>query len=198
MNPGDTSVTPVPWVEVWLAQRRPGREPRRHPQGPLLALHRRALPLNEGRGVNPGDTASRRQARASCGSLNEGRGVNPGDTSGSRSPSSPATRSAQRRPGREPRRHAAPARRRTPQPSSLNEGRGVNPGDTRRVAAAGPACRPCAQRRPGREPRRHVSVRDSPDVASTAQRRPGREPRRHGAGLAGDFRQVGRSTKAGA
>ena len=88
-------------------------------------------PLNEGRGVNPGDTstssplAGRIHGRstkagawnpgdtpgtgwsgpATCSALNEGRGVNPGDTRG----------------GRLPR-----GRRWSP----LNEGRGVNPGDT--------------------------------------------------------------------
>ena len=37
--------------------------------------------LNEGRGVNPGDTADPQRAQRSLGvPLNEGRGVNPGDT----------------------------------------------------------------------------------------------------------------------
>ena len=62
--------------------------------------------LNEGRGVNPGDTRPARQAGPSLATLNEGRGVNPGDT-------------------RAPQWIAGP-------PEPLNEGRGVNPGDTRR------------------------------------------------------------------
>ena len=37
---------------------------------------------------------------------------------------------AQRRPGREPRRHPVPGRRDVRPHSSLNEGRGANPGDT--------------------------------------------------------------------
>ena len=38
-------------------------------------------PLNEGRGVNPGDTRRTPACRAHpASSLNEGRGVNPGDT----------------------------------------------------------------------------------------------------------------------
>ncbi len=63
--------------------------------------------LNEGRGVNPGDTRPDpcRGAMLSP-ALNEGRGVNPGDTR--------PDGGAQGRPG------------------ALNEGRGVNPGDTRR------------------------------------------------------------------
>ena len=37
-------------------------------------------PLNEGRGVNPGDTTPACPAEARSCPLNEGRGVNPGDT----------------------------------------------------------------------------------------------------------------------
>ena len=36
--------------------------------------------LNEGRGVNPGDTRGRLRAARVPAALNEGRGVNPGDT----------------------------------------------------------------------------------------------------------------------
>ena len=66
--------------------------------------------------------------------LNEGRGINPGDTSSS-SPPFWILPDAQRRPGHQPRRHlrARPARR----PCSartLNEGRGINPGDTGRCS----------------------------------------------------------------
>ena len=60
--------------------------------------------LNEGRGVNPGDTIDGRADPACTSTLNEGRGVNPGDT-------------------------ARPMRASEPRPT-LNEGRGVNPGDT--------------------------------------------------------------------
>ena len=85
------------------AQRRPGREPRRHARRPLPGLAARTS-LNEGRGANPGDTTSPRRPRSAPAALNEGRGANPGDT---RDASSAAALRdfAQRRPGREPRRH---------------------------------------------------------------------------------------------
>ena len=80
MNPGDTLVAPF--------------------------SARSASTLNEGRGVNPGDTTKSRPFLG-CGGqpLNEGRGVNPGDTG---------------------RRRRGCSRR----GCALNEGRGVNPGDT--------------------------------------------------------------------
>ena len=40
----------------------------------------RAASLNEGRGVNPGDTIGAGMVRVGHSALNEGRGVNPGDT----------------------------------------------------------------------------------------------------------------------
>ena len=79
MNPGDTTYDGKLPDHPGVAQRRPGREPRRHlsvsvkPTSPVWTL-------NEGRGVNPGDTASNKGLT--------------GDVNG-----------AQRRPGREPRRH---------------------------------------------------------------------------------------------
>ena len=154
------------------AQRRPGREPRRHRGGaPAARAEHRAL--NEGRGANPGDTARRTPARIAAPgrstkagartpatrrgldaggtagpSLNEGRGANPGDTLTARSPALP--------------------------PSALNEGRGANPGDT------------------------PVAVQPPTGTLEPAQRRPGREPRRH-AGASGAFPlYLPRSTKAGA
>ena len=39
-----------------------------------------AATLNEGRGVNPGDTDYPRLGAWNASALNEGRGVNPGDT----------------------------------------------------------------------------------------------------------------------
>ena len=66
--------------------------------------------LNEGRSLNPGDTAFRAvPGRPDVGALNEGRSLNPGDTSRT------ADRSAQAL-------------------SALNEGRSLNPGDTRKNA----------------------------------------------------------------
>ena len=60
--------------------------------------------LNEGRGVNPGDTRRPRRRTAAAPPLNEGRGVNPGDTLIAARLVFPGF-TAQRRPGREPRRH---------------------------------------------------------------------------------------------
>ena len=62
--------------------------------------------LNQGRGVNPGDTAGTQATLAGvAGPLNQGRGVNPGDTS--------LFGTTFQIPG-----------------PTLNQGRGVNPGDT--------------------------------------------------------------------
>ena len=203
-----------------FAQRRPGREPRRHarrPTGPTPP----ARSLNEGRGANPGDTVHAFINSASSGD-------------------------AQRRPGREPRRHVddvlhSPRRDRRstkagartpatrpgrPPPSPcrgpLNEGRGANPGDTRGRAyswarsrgalnegrGANPGDTPtrAAPRRPGPalnegrganpgDTRRGVRARVD---GLHAQRRPGREPRRHATRGGADEEVVARSTKAGA
>ena len=133
------------------AQRRPGREPRRHSNTGAGSATGGAA-LSEGRGVNPGDTCRTTRFRSSWSSLNEGRGVNPGDTSVLKI-DGVTLQPAQRRPGREPRRHCC--------------------------------CHVCslcwsAQRRPGREPRRHLSTHCTPQTfTSSAQRRPGRGPRRH-------------------
>ena len=98
------------WQPCRYAQRRPGREPRRHPILILSGADVAIPPLNEGRGVNPGDT---------CSTV----------------PIWHQRAHAQRRPGREPRRHPRSPRSRC-SPSPLNEGRGVNPGDTRRRRGA--------------------------------------------------------------
>ena len=153
-----TPATLASRTSTWMnpresAQRRPGREPRRHwrergPGGDLRVRSTKAgartpatradtrpsflrrRPLNEGRGANPGDTFSCNvNAGMDSSTLNEGRGANPGDT-----------RPAERGPCR--------------RSQALNEGRGANPGDTcvsrsRRTGSS------FAQRRPGREPRRH-------------------------------------------
>ena len=62
-------------------------------------------------------------------SLNEGRDVNPGDTYGEDS-DVVRYKVAQRRPGRESRRHSRQSGRPRAGTRSLNEGRDVNPGDT--------------------------------------------------------------------
>ena len=135
---------------IQIAQRRPGREPWRHVR--FSPANGAGRPAQRRRGANPGDTHARgrprpRQLRSTKAgartpatptrrrphrrrrrALNEGRGANPGDTS-RRAARPHAVPRAQRRPGREPRRHCA---RSTPPMRSER-----------------------AQRRPGREPRRH-------------------------------------------
>ena len=152
--------------------------------------------LNEGRGANPGDTRPPPAAQPRQDALNEGRGANPGDTrqvggweglhesrstkAGARTPATPIGReptrlprpSAQRRPGREPRRHS--------------------------VSILSMSLAKYAQRRPGREPRRHSPDGRFGRTRGIAQRRPGREPRRHVRRRALRRRRVLRSTKAGA
>ena len=114
--------------------------------------------------------------RRAC-TLNEGRGVSPGDTWIANT--MPCTGSdAQRRPGREPRRHQPNARQPRLLDDSLNEGRGASPGDTA-ADWPGPSSSGHAQRRPGREPRRHSVAWMRLNAEPAAQRRPGREPRRH-------------------
>ena len=130
-----------------------------------------ACPLNEGRGINPGDTRGRHDAAAGLTSC-----------------------TAQRRPGHQPRRHSPGPRRcvGSSRRQPLNEGRGINPGDTGSfdVICANRFLSP-AQRRPGHQPRRHsrtrsrgpqaeLLVRSTKAGASTpATRRPGapRSPR---------------------
>ena len=121
----------------------------------VLKLLRELCTLNEGRDVNPGrHTTSAPGHHARHRPLNEGRDVNPGDTR-LMDAKAPVSERAQRRPGRESRRHigalrapeqSPPAQRRpgrgipATRPvrtlhagfvESLNEGRDVNPGDTR-------------------------------------------------------------------
>ena len=115
---------------------RPGHQPRRHIPTQSTQSAGNTAALNEGRGINPGDTFVRRwdhhrpgdrstKAGASTPAtrhstarhfsppapLNEGRGINPGDTFDC--PGAERTRSA------------------------LNEGRGINPGDTQRRQRSG-------------------------------------------------------------
>ena len=131
------------------------RTARRHTQRAVQSRRRR-VPLNEGRGVNPGDTKPMRE----------------GVVNGWH---------AQRRPRREPRRHWPGCACWTRRCASLNEGRGVNPGDTRARVRSG-AGGVDAQRRPRRESRRHAMSSTQYDAGQSAQRRPRREPRRHALG----------------
>ena len=195
-NPGDTRRTRLTRTTTALAQRRPGREPRRHccnlfiyavtslrstkagartPATPLLG-HDDAVRVDRSTKAGartpatPASCATRRRSPGS--SLNEGRGANPGDT---------------------PRRRRAGQRRR---PRSTKAGART---PATRAAAGDAAGRPCrAQRRPGREPRRHRPSVSSSWRSRPAQRRPGREPRRHLRLDAGAETDHGRSTKAGA
>ena len=139
------------------AQRRPGREPRRHPHGPHAEPPSRYQALNEGRGVNPGDTLTIHRAiyRPVIAQRRPGREPRRHLLSMTFWCANTSFR-AQRRPGREPRRHPLPVVSRPAHGRPLNEGRGVNPGDTPRGPLTGEHCA-VAQRRPGREPRRHPS-----------------------------------------
>ena len=146
----------MPWL---TAQRRPGREPRRHSAigaavwrglsrstkagartpATLSApsnKYRASQPLNEGRGANPGDTRDPQQEAAVA---------HPRSTkAGARTP---ATRRSHAEPdagfprstkagARTPATPAASPATGTPSPP-LNEGRGANPGDTCPAAGAG-------------------------------------------------------------
>ena len=166
MNPGDTRALSRRRANscLYVAQRRPRHEPRRHSVRRTSADSQRWVSsLNEGRGMNPGDTQDARQVpmTRSRSTLNEGRGMNPGDTSTALVHACNSTG------------------------SPLNEGRGMNPGDTRRPTSPGPVLHHAlpAQRRPRHEPRRHEPV-VRPQVCRDpqsrgAQRRPRHEPRRH-------------------
>ena len=162
----------------WIAQRRPGHQPRRHPPARWRS-GRRGVPLNEGRGINPGDTG-RESAGAGVwrGFRSTKAGASTPATHAARAGNSPAHMCAQRRPGHQPRRHTVDR---------------VTVHETDN-----------AQRRPGHQPRRHVQgdrraaavvERSTKAGASTpatpaelpqrrtglkrAQRRPGHQPRRH-------------------
>ena len=112
-----------------FAQPRPGRKPRRH-QLLQQRSYQGLWALNQGRGVNPGDTLGRLRWTPGRSSLNQGRGVNPGDTSTDYQVRSTFAVNAQPRPGRKPRRHSLERMDWTNKPNPLNQGRGVNPGDT--------------------------------------------------------------------
>ena len=156
------------------AQRRPGREPRRHRTNPR-AYSLSAPALNEGRGANPGDTrAWPPSPRSPDRALNEGRGANPGDTPSRRAESAVDLFERSTKAG---------ARTPATQPAQWDVGQGDR----------------IAQRRPGREPRRHLPEATASATPCAAQRRPGREPRRHPRRDHCDVnRRPARSTKAGA
>ena len=136
------------------AQRRPGREPRRH-RGTAGGQHRR-LPRSTKAGARtPATPRVQHVSSPSWRTLNEGRGANPGDTGAGGASTGADT-------------------------GALNEGRGANPGDTGDGGRSACNVLAAAQRRPGREPRRHSEEEQAAIRAGgAAQRRPGREPRRH-------------------
>ena len=205
------------------AQRRPGREPRRH-SGPPSSIQPWGRTLNEGRGANPGDTLRRAGLSGKPVGAQRRPGREPrrhGDRlrvpllplprstkAGARTPATLRGRTgddaipidAQRRPGREPRRHVALWFQGVL--IWLAQRRpGREPRRHSRIAPIAARCRPAAQRRPGREPRRHSRrMKDHTKTLLRAQRRPGREPRRHATRVAPAEMQIGqvRSTKAGA
>ena len=179
-----------------LAQRRPGREPRRHADadgadGSAAARSTKAgarTPATRGVPRRPPPRAARSTKAGARTPATQRRAV----------ASCAVMATAQRRPGREPRRHARADAGGSLRAAPLNEGRGANPGDTCRVTGTAPLLL-TAQRRPGREPRRHLHRWLEGAHDDTAQRRPGREPRRHPAALARLGALGGhRSTKAGA
>ena len=194
-NPGDTSALTGRLTRSSIRSTKAGaRTPATRRAEPLPARPRYAL--NEGRGANPGDTPRRRPLPPLCPALNEGRGANPGDT-GSRRPALSTWTDAQRRPGREPRRHWLRPWRPWAGPSTLNEGRGANPGDTSSPSRPSTSPRPLNEGR-GANPGDTGSRTHAHSITPHAQRRPGREPRRHAPGDEVRLAVERRSTKAGA
>ena len=181
-------------------------------------------PLNEGRGINPGDTACSVVSVTPCVLRSTKAGASTPATRASHAAApSKADFTAQRRPGHQPRRHGAPRPRHRSRYTPLNEGRGINPGDTFTAKNIVRRSR-AAQRRPGHQPRRHMAKRKKKRyvlidrstkagastpatppalkavelLQSNAQRRPGHQPRRHEQNRPVRRGPRLRSTKAGA
>ena len=157
-----------------FAQRRPGHQPRRHVDtgGRLTRDIAARRPLNEGRGINPGDTVHR-LPRLSMPptSLNEGRMFHARTQERGRQGVIRSTKAGASTPAT-----LSPSTQRT-----LSR-RPLNPGDTcGKWADVKPS--QDAQRRPGHQPRRHGVHRSSSALTAScdgfAQRRPGHQPRRH-------------------
>ena len=160
MNPGDTRRrSREERCRVAAAQPRPGREPRRHFMNRRTGAAQTG-PLNQGRGVNPGDTWCGCSHHPSCWPAQPRPGREPrrhvefevechrcmrAQPRPGREPrrhaaaavSPSGSHVAQPRPGREPRRHARRRLRRRPTRRALNQGRGVNPGDTAKFVRRG-------------------------------------------------------------
>ena len=177
------------------AQRRPGRSPRRHPAGWEVGQPRDLRSTKAG-AFTPATRSTARYRYGPVPPLNEGRGVHPGDTGSRRQRRPLRGRDAQRRPGRSPRRHAAhPLETTDKWAAQRRPGRSPRrhvrlpvggSGDDARSTKAGaftPATRPVRWSASARGPR--------------AQRRPGRSPRRHPSRVWSPHRSCPRSTKAG-
>ena len=203
------------------AQRRPGHQPPDPRRGGSHLSQRRSTKAGASTPATPASLTT--TVRLSASALNEGRGINPGDTRRIRSSlrawqprstkagaSTPATRESSRQ---RPSRTAHP----------LNEGRRINPGDTHersrarrradaRSTKAG-ASTPATPRLPrarllttskslneGRAstPATPANLMYHWSTDGRAQRRPGHQPRRHSRSLAAREEARQRSTKAGA
>ena len=204
-----TPATPTCWVPLDAsrsAQRRPGREPRRHrtpaPQGdPVQRRSTKAGARTPATLDQILPVVDRRRRSTKAGARTPATRIRPGQhergsqrstKAGARTPATPETGqlidgdvAAQRRPGREPRRHGGAGRASAGAPRPLNEGRGANPGDTRR-ARAGPATP--ATDLPPRRPDLPLNEGRGANPGDTRGPAP-RLPRQH---------PVHRSTKAGA
>ena len=219
ISPGDTRPYAIVDPRLWIAQRRPGHQPRRHAQRQSGTLGVRPRSTKAGASAPATRTAPIRYARCPS-TLNEGRGISPGDTYRAFRQETSAV-PAQRRPGHQPRRHSrccrsmtcnAPFAQRRPghqprrhQPSKFPPMRSSpaqrRPGHQPRrhqVSPIRPRRRRSAQRRPGHQPRRHSRSAIKVTKNSHAQRRPGHQPRRHHPLPYEPPRYSGRSTKAGA
>ena len=180
------------------AQRRPGHQPRRHLRRHRSLTDRKpaARALNEGRGINPGDTSgiavNSACAAKSSRSLNEGRGINPGDTlreSCRRYASSLAVRSTKAGA-------STPATRAPDWSDSIaNQRCGASrhwPSLARRARS-----KP-AQRRPGHQPRRHGCARGHGPCRERSTKAGASTPATHAPHPPTSGLGVERSTKAGA
>ena len=201
-----------------FAQRRPGREPRRHHPTCRAATIVRRWSLNEGRGANPGDTAWPAAIHVRCGQRSTKAGARtpatlhlPGrDNAGRALNEGSRTPATQHLPGRghhhaerstkagarTPATRACP-RSAHPAPRALNEGRGANPGDTRYSS------RPCWSQRSrstkagARTPATPLVYSPSGSASGRSTKAGARTPATPLGRLPVDLRDA-RSTKAGA
>ena len=186
------------------AQRRPGHQPRRHAKTAAGSLAGGGA-LNEGRGINPGDTPSLPPARPrTITTLNEGRGINPGDThtqeevclhharrSTKAGASTPATlvsgnaadaarkAGAQRRPGHQPRRHQRLEQRRRAVERRSTKAGASTPATLGFVSTKARTIPPALNEGRGINPGDTTDVHVAVVRGRLAQRRPGHQPRRH-------------------